>query len=188
MANYILFISEQKLKDSTAIGNSVDIEHLLSSIRTAQKQHIERVLGSDLFNKLQSDIQAGSLTGAYETLVEDYIADTLVHFSFWQAIPFLRHKVQNGNIVSRTSEDATAITRQEAQDLREEVRNTAEFYLERLINFLKHNVSSFPEYNTNTGHETSPDRNAFYSSMNLESGNTSQRGLTLNDIMTPDNT
>ena len=45
MANYILFISEEKLKDSTAIGNSVDIEHLLSSIRTAQKQHIERVLG-----------------------------------------------------------------------------------------------------------------------------------------------
>lgn len=188
MANYILFISEEKLKDSTAIGNSVDIEHLLSSIRTAQKQHIERVLGNDLFQKLQADILAGSLTGAYQTLVEDYIADCLTHFSFWQAIPFLRHKVQNGNIVSRNSEDATAITRQEAQDLRFEVRNTAEFYLERLISYLKHNVSSFPEYNTNTGHETTPDRNAFYSGINVEKSNTSQRGLTLNDIMTPDNT
>jgi len=188
MANYILFISEEKLKDSTAIGNSVDIEHLLSSIRTAQKQHIERVLGNDLFQKLQADILAGSLTGAYETLVEDYIADALVHFSFWQAIPFLRHKVQNGNIVSRNSEDATAITRQEAQDLREEVRNTAEFYLERLINFLKHNLSSYPEYSTNTGHEVSPDKNAFYSGMNLEKGNTTQSGLTLNNILTPDNT
>ena len=186
MANYILFISEQKLKDSTAIGNSVDIEHLLSSIRTAQKMHIERVLGNDLFKKLQADIQAGSLTGAYETLVEDYIADTLVHFSFYQAIPFLRHKVQNGNIVSRTSEDASAISRQEAQDLREEVRNTGEFYLERLINYLKHNLSLYPEYNTNTGHETSPDRNAFYSSMNLERSRVKQSGLTLDDFLTPD--
>ena len=186
MANYVLFISENKLKDTTAIGANVDIEHLLPYIRTAQKQHIERVLGTDLFEALQTKITAGSLGGAYKTLVEDYISDALVHFAFWQALPFLRHKIQNGNIVTRNSEDATAITRQEAQDLREEIRNTAEFYLERLIDYIKHNLSSFPEYNTNDGSDTTPDRNAFYSGMNLERNRNRRRDITLDDFLTPD--
>ena len=41
MANYILFISENKLKDSTAIGNSVDVEYILPYIKVAQKKYIE---------------------------------------------------------------------------------------------------------------------------------------------------
>ena len=56
MANYVLFISEDKLKDTTSIGNSVDVEYLLSSIRTAQKKYIEILLGTDLVEKLQSDV------------------------------------------------------------------------------------------------------------------------------------
>ena len=76
MANYILFISENKLKDSTAIGNSVDVEYILPYIKVAQKKYIETKLGTDLFAKLQSDISGGSLAGVYQTLVEDYIADS----------------------------------------------------------------------------------------------------------------
>ena len=72
MANYILFISENRLKDSTAIGNSVDVEYILPYIKVAQKKYIETKLGTDLFAKLQSDISGSSLTGAYQTLVRLY--------------------------------------------------------------------------------------------------------------------
>ena len=184
--SYILFISENKIKDSTAIGGNVDNETLLPYIRTAQKEFIEAKLGTQLFTKLQNDIQAGSLAGAYKTLVDDYIQDALVHLSFYRAFPFLRFKIQNGNIVSRDSENATSLTREEAQDLREEIRNTGEFYLERLIDYIKHNLELFPEYSTNTGSDISPDRNAFYSGMNLENSRAKQSGLTLDDFLTPD--
>ncbi|BCV05377.1 MAG: hypothetical protein CM15mV105_220 [uncultured marine virus] len=46
--SYVLFISENKLKDSTAIGGNVDIEFILPYLKVAQKKHIERVLGTDL--------------------------------------------------------------------------------------------------------------------------------------------
>ena len=183
---YVLFISENKLKDSTAIGGNVDNEFMLPYIRTAQKKYIETKLGTDLFAKLQADITAGSLTGAYKTLVDDYIQDALVHFAFYESYHFLRFKIQNGNIVSRDSESATSISRQEAQDMREEIRNTAEFYLERLIDYIKHNIGSYPEYNTNTGADITPDKNAFYSGMSLETSRGKQRGLTLDDFLTPD--
>ena len=74
----------------------------------------------------------------------------------------------NNNVVSKTAENSTPLSREEAQDLRSEIRNTAEYYTERLIDYLKHNTSSYPEYNSNTGSDVNPDTNAYYSGMNLE--------------------
>ena len=184
--SYVLFISENKIKDSTAINGNVDQEFLIPYIKVAQKKYIETKLGTDLFEKLQSDITAGSLAGAYQTLVDDYIQDALVHWSFYECIPFLRYKVQNGNIYSKTSETGTALSREEAQDLREEVRNTAEFYTERLIDYIKNNTASFTEYTTNTGADVSPDTVNYYSGMNLEYDRNQRRDITLDDFLTPD--
>jgi len=186
MANYVLFISENKLKDSTAIGGNVDMEFILPYIRTAQKKYIEYLLGTDLFSKLQSDITAGSLSGVYQTLVDDYIQDCLIHYSFYEAFPFLRHKIMNNNVVSKTAENAETLSREEAQDLREEIRNTAEFYGERLVRYLKNNTSSYPEYSTNTGADVSPSKEAFYTGMNLEDTRHGQGKLTLDDFLTAD--
>ena len=183
---YILFISENKIKDSTAIGGNVDNEFLLPYIKVAQKKYIETKLGTDLFVKLQNDIQAGSLAGNYKTLVDDYIQDALAHWSFYESVPFLRHKIQNGNIVTRDSDNATSISREEAQDLREEIRNTAEFYTERLIEHLTNNISSFPEYSTNSGEDISPDKNAYYAGMNLERPIQVGTKLTLRNFLTSD--
>jgi hypothetical protein len=186
MANYILFISENKLKDSTAIGNSVDVEYILPYIKVAQKKYIETKLGTDLFAKLQSDISGGSLAGVYQTLVDDYIQDALVHWSFYEALPFLRFKIMNNNVVTKTAENSNPISETEAQGLREEIRNTAEFYTERLINYIKHNTSSYPEYNTNTGADVDPDTNAYYSGINVETERDKQGGISIDDFLTPD--
>ncbi len=183
---YVLFISENKIKDSTAIGGNVDMEHILPFIKVAQKKIIESKLGTDLFEALQTKITAGTLTGAYQTLVDDYIQDALVHWAFYECLPFLRFKVSNGNIYSKTSETGTALSTDEAQHLREEIRNTAEFYTQRLIDYIVNNTSSFPEYSTSSGADISPDKDAYYSGINLEINQEDRRGITLDDFLTPD--
>ena len=92
----------------------------------------------------------------------------LPNWAFYHAVPFLRFKIENGNIYSKTSETGTALTTDESQHLREEVRNTAEYYTERMIDYIRNNISSFPEYNTNSGADVNPDPNAYYNGMNLE--------------------
>ena len=181
---YVLFISEDKLKDSTAINMNVDVEFLLPYVRVSQKIHVETKLGTDLTQKLKDEITAGTLAGAYKTLVDDYIGDMLPHWAFYMCIPFLRFKIENGNIYSKTSENGTALSTEESQHLREEVRNTAEYYTERMIEYVTNNLSSFPEYSTNTGADVSPDRNAYYNGMNLERPNGQGSRLTLRDFLT----
>jgi len=184
---YVLFVSEAKLKDSTAINLNVSTDLLLPYVRQAQKLYVEPKLGTDLTQKLKDLITAGTIgdvgNEAYETLVDTYIGDMLPNWAFYHAVPFLRFKIENGNIYSKTSETGTALSTEEAQHLREEVRNTAEYYTERMIDYVRNNTSSFPEYNTNSGADISPDPNAYYNGMNLERPVRRGTKLTLRDFL-----
>ena len=184
---YVLFISELKLKDSTAINLNVDPEILLPYVLQAQRIYIEPKLGTTLYEKLESLITAGTIGNvgneAYKTLVDEYIGDCLPSFAFHMCIPYLRFKTENGNIYSKTSETGNALSTEEAQHLREEVRNNAEYFLERMISYITNNISLFPEYNTNSGADISPDQNAYYNGMNLERPMRQGTKLTLRNFL-----
>ena len=184
---YVLFISEAKLKDSTAINLNVDPQILLPYVLQAQRIYIEPKLGTTLYEKLESLITAGTIGNvgneAYKTLVDEFIGDCLPSFAFHMCIPYLRFKTENGNIYSKTSETGNALSTEEAQHLREEVRNNAEYFLERMISYITNNISLFPEYNTNSGADISPDQNAFYNGMNLERPMRQGTKLTLRNFL-----
>jgi len=186
---YVLLISEQKLKDSTAINLNVDVNILLPYVLQAQTLYIEPKLGTQLYEHIKGLIQAGTISdagnAAYKTLLDDYISFVLVNYSFYHAIPYLRFKVENGNIYSKTSENGTALTTEESQSLREEISNTAQYYTERLIEYIRNNTSDFPEYSTNSGADVNPDKNAYYNGMNLERPNQQGTRLTLQNFLTP---
>ena len=187
MAAYILFISEESLKDSTTVRLNVSSELILPYIKQAQKLYVETKLGTDLNQKLKDLIVAGTVNDAgneaYATLLNDYIGEMLPSFALYMALPFLRFKIENGNIYSKTSENGTALSTEEAQHLRNEVLNTGEYYMERMIDYIRNNTSSFPEYSTNTGADVSPDRNSYYSNMNLERPNQQGTKLTLRNFL-----
>ena len=184
---YVLFISEERLKDSTTIGLNVSVDLLSPYIQQSQRLYIETKLGTNLTDKLKTLIVAGTVNNvgneAYATLLNDYIAEVLPSYCLWLAVPFLRYKIENGNIYSKTSETGTALTTEEAQQLRNEVLNTAEYYMERMVSYICNNNSLFPEYSTNTGSDVNPDRNSYYSNMNLERPNQQGTRLTLRNFL-----
>ena len=187
--SYVLFISESKLKSSTAINLNLSTDLLLPYVLQAQKLYVEPKLGTDLYQKLESLITAGTIGNvgneAYKTLVDDYIGDMLPNWAFYHAIPYLRFKIENGNIYSKTSETGTALTTEESQSLREEISNTAQYYTERLIEYIRNNTSLFPEYSTNSGADISPNKNAYYNGLNIERPNQQGTKLTLQNFLTP---
>ena len=181
--SYVLFISEAKLKDSTAINLAVSVDLLLPFVRESQKLYVETALGTDLTQHLKDEIVAGTLAGADKTLVDDYIGDMLPGYSLYHAIPYLRHKVENGNIYSKTSETGSALSTEEAQAFREEILNTASYYRERMIDYICNNSTLFPDYNTNTGSDVNPSSENYYNSMNLERTRQSGTEFTLRNVL-----
>ncbi len=157
----ILFISEDRLKRSTALNYNIDTEFLLPFVKTAQDKHLQAILGSKLYDKIASDIKSSTLTGNYEKLVDDYIQDALVHYAVMEALPFISYKIANGSITQKNSENGTAATKSDVDWLISKERDNAEFYGQRIIEYLIYNESLYPEYTNNNNDDIYPVKNAF---------------------------
>ena len=165
---HTLFISTDRIKKDTALGGSVDDNLLLPYILMAQDRYILPVLGTDLNDKLISDIQGSSLSGAYLTLLQTYIQPALVQFAFATVLPFLRLRMVNNSVVTMSSEQGSSVSHEELKPLINASMDQAEFYRERLIEYIRNNTSSFPEYSTNTGADLTPTSQNYYAGLNLD--------------------
>ena len=165
---HTLFISTDRIKKDTALGGSVDDNLLLPYILMAQDRYILPVLGTDLNDKLISDIQGSSLSGAYLTLLQTYIQPSLVQYSFATVLPFLRLRMVNNSVVTMNSEQGSSVSHEELKPLINASMDQAEFYRERLIDYIQNNTSSFPEYSTNTGADLTPTTQNYYAGLNLD--------------------
>ena len=80
---YVLFISENKLKESTAINMNVDVDLILPHILVAQKIYLEPKLGTDLYQKLEADKNKVNADGVNVVLnmpiSNESKVETLVH-------------------------------------------------------------------------------------------------------------
>jgi len=167
---HTLFISTDRLKKDSALGGSVDDNILLPYILMAQDRYILPVLGTDLTNKLISDIQGSSLSGAYLTLLQTFIQPSLVQFAFATVLPFLRLRMVNNSIVTMSSEQGSSVSHSDLKPLISASMDQAEFYRERLVDYLRGNLTSFPEYSTNQSSQgdLSPTTQNYYAGLNLD--------------------
>ncbi len=168
---HTLYISSTRIKKDTALGGSVDDNLIMPYILLAQDMYILPILGTDLDNKLKSDIQGGSLAGNYKTLVEDYLQKALVQFAFAELLPFLRLRmVNNAAVVMGATDQSSSASYDELRPLMDRAKDAAEFYRQRMIDYLTDKGSSaFPEYASNSdAGELSPTTRNYYAGMNLD--------------------
>jgi hypothetical protein len=158
-----LFISREDLVRNTIINGTVDSDKFLPFIKLAQIQHIQNYLGSKLYEKISQDILNGSLTGDYQTLVNEYVQPALIHFAMVDFLPFSAFEIKNGGIFKHSSETATQPSKDEVDYLVQKHRNFAEFYTRRMIDYLTFNApSKYPEYYTNQNEDMYPDKSASF--------------------------
>lgn len=169
MASRVLFISCNRLKQDTAMGGSVEDDLLRPHILMAQTKYILPVLGTDLYNALQTKIAGKTVgTGAYQTLLQDYVQPALVHYAFAVALPFIRVRVSNHHVGIMTSEQSSPASIQDVRQLTNASLDVANFSRERLIDYLLHNQADFPEYTSNSGADLVPQTRNYTQGLNLE--------------------
>ena len=161
-----LFISENKLKAFSDLNQSVDADLLKNAIREAQDIHIQQYIGYTLYQKLISDVNSNTLSGNYLTLMTGYIQDTLLYWSYYEALEsiWLRPR-NNGLLIPQGGQEAQPADIRIYDKKRDSVRNNAEWYAERLVGYLIDNASTmFPEFGTEQGMEIFPDQRTAFNS------------------------
>ena len=153
-----LFISRTDLVKNTIIDGSVDSDLFLQYIKISQEIHIQRALGSKLYDRISADIIAGTLTGNYLSLVTDYVQPMLIHYAMVDYLPFAAYQVKNGGVFKHTSENSESATKDEVDFLVQKQRDFAEYYTRRFVDYICFNSTLFPEYTSNTDSDVYPDK------------------------------
>ena len=152
-----LFINRTDLVKNSILDGNVDTDKFIQFIKVAQQIDIQNLLGTDLYNKISADIIAGNLAGNYLSLVNTYVQPTLIWFAQMNYIPFAAYQIKNGGVFKHSSETAQNVDKNEVDYLVGKAREYANYYSTRLVDYLSFNNDLFPEYNTNTDEDISPD-------------------------------
>ena len=157
MAANTLFFSADYLKTNSPIPNNTDSELLVPFIILAQEKYILPNCGTALYNKIITDIQTNSLSGNYETLMQTYIQPCLVYYVQFEALPFIASQLTNIGVSKKSSDNSTPAEPGEVKDLEMKVLQSANYYSNRMIRYLRANESLFPEFvQYGTGVDTIP--------------------------------
>jgi len=159
-------ISEEKLRFFTDLNDSVDTSLLKNAVREAQDIMLQRIIGTKLYNKILSDIDANTLTGAYKTLVDDYIQDFLLYAAYYEALEAIYIRPRNNGLLTPTGgENSIQTDRSLFNVKRQKTENKMEFYADKLAAYLAEEQGLFPELNTNNKlYEQYPDYGSQYRS------------------------
>ena len=141
------FISVKFLKEETTLHENVDDKLVKIAIKEAQEITIRDVLGSSLYNLIQSQLPS-SLTSANITLMDSYIIPCLKYYTLAEIITNLQYKLANSSIMTRDAQGGRTVGLSDIGILKGEYNAKGEYYKERLINYICLNIALYPTYNT----------------------------------------
>lgn len=148
---YIALIGDQYLKDNAWVNQNVDPQLIRPTIRLVQEMHILPLLGTALYNKVQSLVTGSptvTLTGNYGTLLHEYIQPCMLWYVVSESTVPIAIRMTNKNILRKQSDNSTPADINEILTLKDEAKNKAEWYAERMRKFIVENEANYPEYNS----------------------------------------
>lgn len=165
---YARLITTEYLLKRSMIDENIDAALLTTFIDTAQDRFIQSILGENLYNKIMSDVSTNSISGQYLYLLANYIQPAQMWATIYEALPFLTFKITNKSVVQKTAENTTGAGDTSVNWLRNIVKNNADFYNQRIREYIVNNPSDFQEYWQSIGVERiTPRRSTYFSGMYL---------------------
>jgi hypothetical protein len=146
--NSVFLISEKTLKSNGVINDNVDNMYICPAIQFAQDSGLQPLIGTKLYQKLMQLVNDDSITGAtdYKFLLDEYITPYLLNKVTADIQLPLAYKMRNQGVVQNTTEHSFNSSIRDVQYLIQHYENQANFYANRMSDYLKANRSKYPEY------------------------------------------
>jgi hypothetical protein len=165
--SYALFINRNDIIKNSPLQGAIDADALLPFVRTAQDKYLKNLLGTVLFDYLQAQIIAGTVTSLsvyYQDLLDDHIKNTLIWYACVEYIPFSNIQFKSNGAVKQQSEQGVAPTKAEIDYLLQKAQENGDYYALRLQNYLISYSNQIPQYLATVGNQTQiyPDQTNQY--------------------------
>lgn len=165
--SYALFINRNDIIKNTPLQGAIDADALLPFMRTAQDKYLKNLLGTVLFDYLQAQITAGTvstLSVYYQDLLDDHIKNTLIWYACVEYIPFSSIQFKSNGSIKQQSEQGVAPSKGEIDYLLAKAQNNADYYALRLQNYCISFANNIPQYLQSVNNQTQifPDQSNQY--------------------------
>lgn len=155
MSKQVLLMSAAMFKSRTSVHGNIDDNLITPEIKAAEDMYIHPILGTNLYNKIINDITiSGTPLGAsYVTLVDDYILDALQYYVLAELPEAISFQFWNKGVIRKQGDNTETPSMSDLVDISQKYRKRAEWYGERLTQYLRRvsNTTVIPEYfNGNT--------------------------------------
>ena len=144
--NDVTYAVVSDIENYTPISKNLKSELVEPFIKMAETFHIRPILGENLDNSLLAMISGDTLSGASYTLVQEYIIPASLWFSLFEALPFIWVRMNNRGLQVANDEKASSVDKKSYETLKQEMLDKATEYLNRLIDYLNDNTTTFPLY------------------------------------------
>ena len=144
----VLLVSEQTLKKNSVVNNNVDGMYLLPAIEFAQAAGLQPIIGTKLYNRLMDMVEDGTIgnNNDYKYLLDEYVTPYLINKVTADIQIPLAFKLRNQGVVQQTGENTYVPSLKDMQYVTQNYENKANFYSNRLSDYLKANRKKYPEY------------------------------------------
>jgi len=147
MATITYLILPSVVKERMALHENVDDKLIYPEILAVQDLQILPLLGSKLFNKLLADIAAGSLSGYYKTLMDDYLIMAICNLVMSELPESLNYQYFNKGVSQKTVDNATQPSMSDLYNIIAKYKSRGEHYIKRARLYLIQNqATNIPEY------------------------------------------
>ncbi len=155
-----ILITNFQLTEGSPLGGNIDVDKYSFVIKETQTFVIEPILGTKLYNKIVSDNDAGTITGVYKTILDNYIRPILIYTVSAEYMMIASFNVANAGIFRYAPENTEPISQKETEYLANKQRGKADVYIERLQRFLCDSANDIEEYDLaqDNDYDVKPDK------------------------------
>ena len=159
----VLLLTRNDIVKKTALNGDVDTNLFIQFAEIAQDTHIQNYLGTDLLEKLQALVSAGTIDDVanadYKFLLNTHVKFMLIHWTMYEYLPFSAYTIANKGVYKHFSENSQVAEKNEIDYLQEKQESIANHYTQRCLKYLTFNAGEkFPEYYSNINEDVHPDK------------------------------
>lgn len=117
-----------------------------SAIMAASNKYIKPVLTDDLYKEVVAQNNNDTLTPENETLLNDYVKNSLAYFVVYMVLPQMQMKISNIGIQINSTEFGSSASSAQRTEISDSFYNIAESFADVTKDFLDDNTTTYPLY------------------------------------------
>lgn len=138
------WVTNQEVKDSSLIQQNVDAYLFENDIEYCQLSKIESCMTDELIARIQAVVDGGT-DADITTLLNTYIKPALILHVFTHALPNIAIRVTNKGVFEKADGTNANVGVEGIEYLARKYRDRAEFYTNRMVEYIDDNPDKFPE-------------------------------------------